>query len=314
MVQAREPQLKAALFEVVEVGEELGPVEEVVTDHKVKSFAFTVDDYHPWYFGDSPFGGRIGHAALLANDLLYLYMTKYDPTTVLGLHTHEELWFHHPVFVGERVTLRARYVEKYVRREKGYIVTEAEATGHDGRLLLRRRGTEIMRVRPGDVVGRRTAEPPVRRVTGEYRRDVAPAAHARADLAPGTPIVPLIKQPRQDQVSVFSRIDQFYRNIHTDLELARAAGLTGPIIQSEMEVMYLAELLTSFFGAPWFTSGWLSTKFIHPVYVGETLAVRGVVTGRTETPGGIRLDLDLWVENAAGKMTVVGWASGLVAS
>jgi acyl dehydratase len=305
--------LKEAKFELVHVGEQFGPIQETVTDHKVKSFAFTVDDYSGWYFEESPFGKRIGHPALLANDLLMLYLVKYDPTTIMGLHTHEEVWFHNPVFVGETVTLQARYVDKYVRRDKGYVVTEAEATGEDGRLLIRRRGTEILRVQPGSVVGRHTDEVTARRVTGEYDRGRPFAARARADLAIGTPVTPLTKHFHQDQVSIFSRIDQFFRNIHTDLESAQSAGLRTTIAQGEMSVVFLSEMLTNFFGPSWLTSGWLSTKFIHPTYVGSTVTFAAVVTGQVAEAEGVRLELECWARDDDDQMTVVGWASGLVA-
>ena len=48
------------------MGEELGPIELVVDDHLIKQFAFTVDDHHPWFLGgESPFGERVAHAAIL---------------------------------------------------------------------------------------------------------------------------------------------------------------------------------------------------------------------------------------------------------
>ena len=62
---------KEATFENVVVAQELGPTELVVDDHFVKRYAFTVDDYMPWALHEtSPFGRRIGHATILADDLL----------------------------------------------------------------------------------------------------------------------------------------------------------------------------------------------------------------------------------------------------
>jgi hypothetical protein len=58
---------KETSYEAVQIPEEFGPVQLVVDDHKIKTFAFTQDDYRSWYLGDSPFGGRIGHANILAN-------------------------------------------------------------------------------------------------------------------------------------------------------------------------------------------------------------------------------------------------------
>lgn len=302
----------AARYENIELHEDFGPIVEVVDDYAVKRFAFVMDDYHPWYFGQSPFGRRIAHAGILANELLQLFTQVYDSNTVVGLHTHEELWFLNPLLVPERVRLYGQYVEKYERRGKGYVVMEADARGEDGRVLVRHRGTEILHIEPSSVVGRRTAEPPERRVTGEYRKDLDPAPRARRGLLPGTPLTPLYKQPRQDQIAVFSMVGKHFRNIHTDIEVARRAGLSNTLAQGQMETVYLTELLTSFFGAAWFTTGWQQVKFIRPVYCGDKLKACGVVRQEREQGGETLLDLDIWVENEQGEMTAAGWASGRV--
>lgn len=301
-----------ARYENIELGEDFGPIEEVVDDYKIKKFAFMTDDHHPWYFGDSPFGKRIGHAGILANDLLQLFTTVYDANTVVGLHTQEELWFVNPVFAGERARLWGKYVEKYERRGKGYVVMEAQATGEDGRVLLRHRGIEILHIEPGPVVGKSTAQTVEKRVTGEYRRDLEPATRARTGLRPGTPLAPLSKHVTQDQVAVFSGVGKHLRNIHTDVEIARQGGLSNTVVQGMMECVYLTEMLTSFFGPAWFTTGWEKMKFIRPVYSGETITARGAVTGESRDAGGARLELEIWVENAAGEMTAAGWASARV--
>ena len=303
--------LKQARYELVEVGEEFGPIDEVVDDFMIKRFAFQMDDYHPWCFGESPFGKRIGHAAILGNELLQLFTTVYDPNTVVGLHTQEELWFHNPVFCGERVRLLGKYVEKYERRGKCYVVMEAEARGEDGRLLLHHRGIEIMRIQPGPVVGRSTAEVVENRVTGEYRRDLEPVTTARPGLAPNTPVAPLTKEIHQDQIAVFSRVGRHLKNIHTDLEVARQGGLRTTLAQGMMEFIYGTELLTRFFGASWFTSGWQKIKFLRPVFEGDAVTTRAVVTGETREGDGTRLELEVWVENAQGEMTAAGWASAI---
>jgi len=312
---AQEAPKKEALYELAEVGEVFGPIEVLVDDYKVKSFAFTQDDYRSWYFDDSPFGGRIGHASILANDLLQLYHLRYEEygaSETAGLHTQEELWFHNPIFVGERATLRGEYVDKYERRGKGYVVMEAEARGEDGRLLVRHRGVEIMRIAAGSVVAGKSAKDVEKRVSGEYRRDIAPVERARPGLEPGTPIVPLVKRANPEQMSVFSMISPFSKNIHTDLEAAEAAGLRLPIMQGQQQVCFIAELLTNFFGASWFTSGWEKVKFISPLYTYDSVTARGAVTGEVEEEEGTRLELEVWVENEAGEMTAVGWASALV--
>jgi acyl dehydratase len=301
-----------ALYENVEVGERFGPVELVVDDHKVKTFAFTQDDSNPWCLSGSPFGARIGHAALLANDLLTVYYEAYDRNTVVGLHSEEELWFVSPVRVGERVMLTGRYVDKYVKRGQGYVVLEAEARGEDDRLLVRHRGTEIMRTQPGAVAGGRTAEVVGRRVTAETRDDLAVVTVALPGLEQRRPIAALVKRVTQEQISVYSYCGEYTRNIHTDLEVAQRAGLRLPIMQGQMQACYLSELATSFFGAPWFTTGRLKLKFLAPVEAGETLTIAGAVLGELDDADGRRLEIEVWTRRPDGTMCAAGWASALI--
>ena len=302
---------KEGLYELIEIPEDFGPCEVTVDDHKVKTYAFTQDDYHDWYFKDSPFGGRIGHASILANDLLCLFLTKYNPNTIIGLHTQEELSFHSPVKVGETATLQGRYVEKYVKRGKGYVVMEAEARGEDGRLLVKHRGIEIMRILVGETE-KGTEKNVEKKVTGEYDKSIPEAAKAYADIAIGTPIAPLRKVTTPEQTMIFSNAGRYVKNTHTDLEVARKAGLDRLLVQGQQQVGYLTEMLTNFFGASWFVSGYEKVKFIRPVLVGETLVSRGKVVGKTEENGKVRLELEIWNENSKGELTAVGWANAIV--
>lgn len=303
---------KEGLYELVEIPEDFGPCQVIVDDHKVKTYAFTQDDYHEWYFKDSPFGGRIAHASIIANDLLCLFLTKYNPNTIVGLHTEEELSFHSPIKVGETVTLQGRYVDKYEKRGKGYVVMEAEARGEDGRLLVRHRGIEIMRLsNVGEVAGKNTEKNIENKVTGEYDKSIPEAPKAYADIPIGTPIAPLRKRTTPEQTMIFSNAGRYVKNTHTDIEVARKAGLDRLLVQGQQQVGYLTELLTNFFGKSWFVSGYLKVKFIRPVLVGETLVCRGKIVNKKEENGKVRLELEIWNENSKGELTTVGWANAI---
>lgn len=302
--------LKEAVFEAMEVGEELGPIELVVDDHAVKRFAFTVDDYHPWTSGeDSPFGGRVAHASLLVPDLLRLLNTVYDPNTEVGLHQKEEVWFHSPVRIGERVRLTGSFTGKYVKRGKGYIVTDAEARSlADGRLLVRHQSIEIARVDPDIQLGGGTGAPTTaaRFVEGAWPKGAPLGDRVTAGVAVGTPFMGRPKQLHQDQMSVFSNVQAFWRNIHTDVDVARKAGSDRTIAQGLMLSMYISELGTDLFGASWFSTGWTLHTFLHPVFAGDTVTARAVVVEAPEPEPG-RVELEVWLENQDGVRVAVGW-------
>jgi acyl dehydratase len=304
-------QKKEALYELIEIPESFGPVELVVDEEKVKSFAYAVDDHGDWYLGDaSPFGGPIGHPLVLANDLLFLFYEKYDGNTARGLHTHEQLTFRSPVRRGERVTITGAYVDRFERRGQGYVVLEAVARGDDGRELVRHRGTEIMRAHAGSVVGRRSAGRPAgRRVTLEVAAGVAPAAQARRGIAPRTPIAPLTKHVTQGQMYIFSWGARGYRNVHTDAESAARSGLDRPLVQAQQQTSFVTEAMTRFFGPRFLTTGSLDLRFVSPAFEDDRLTVEGAVLGEVDTPHGPGLELEVWLRRADGTPTGLGWAT-----
>lgn len=297
---------KEAVFENIEIPEQFGPFEVVLDERMAKNYAFAQDDEAAIALVDEH-GAPAVHPVVLSNELLFLFYANYDGNTAQGLHTHEEMTFHSPIRLGEKITLGGRYVQTYSRRGKGYVVMEAEARGDDGRLLVRHRGTEIMRVRAADVVGRATAPAPARPVTGE-QRDVEPATAASLDLPERTPIVPVTTQISQEQMYVFSWGGRGFSNIHTDAAGARKSGMERTVAQAMQQVGYLSRMLTAFHGPAWITDGHLSVKFIRPFYVEDTVTARGAVLGPVEHDGRQHLETEVWVENQHGEKTAVGWA------
>jgi acyl dehydratase len=216
---------KDASFDLVEIPEPFGPVTVTIDQDKLRTFAFAVDDYSSWYFGDSPFGGPIGHPILLANDLLFLFYENYDGNTAEGLQSHERLTFHSPARVGETITVSGAYTEKYEKRGHGYVVLDAEARGEDGRLIIHHHGTEIMRTRAGEVGGASTPSEAPRRVEGIIDETLPVATRARAGLAPRTRVPGVTRRFHQDQLNSFSWLARGYRNVHTDIDSARKSGV-----------------------------------------------------------------------------------------
>jgi acyl dehydratase len=305
--------LRAPVYENILIPEDFGPADILVDDFKVRRFAFSQDDFGDWYLQAGPDGPRIAHAGLLANDLLQLFTLKFAPSQVVGLHTEEELWFDRPVSVGSVARLRGRYVEKFERRGQGYVVMEADARDEQGRTLVRHRGVEIMRTKPGEVAGRGSAGASGGpRVTGQYDQSLPMASRLDASARPGTGLLPLPKEISLEQMAVFSRIGEGVTNIHNDLATARRAGLKVPIVQGQQLVCYLAELLTRCFGAAWFSGGWLHVKFLRPVSAFDTITAGGVV--REVIPGDRQtsIDLDVWIRHGDGSLASVGWARGQV--
>lgn len=311
-----EEGLKEPEFENLDIPEALGTVRVVVDDHKIKRYAFTQDDHAPLHLTespeepDSPFGGRrVGHAALLGNDLVQLFTLVYAASQVVGYHTEEQMWFDSPARLDEVVTLSGTYTEAYRRRGEGYVVMEATATGEDGRSVVRHRGVEILKTDPGAIGGRGSAAPE-RRVTGEVPEDARVVGTLSPDVRPGDVLAPLHKTVTAEQAAVFSRVGEYVRNIHNDIDAARAGGLRMPIVQGQQQFGVLAQLLTLRAGPSFLTSGWLRVKFLAPLEVFDPFTTTGVVTDVTPVDGGLRVDLEVWVRrDADDRLLTAGWAA-----
>ena len=133
------PELR---YERLKVGEEFVSNEQVVTPEDIETYAFAVDDHHPWFFEESPFGGPIAHPTILANQALHLRHSKY--VVRAGLHAKMEFEFLEPIRPGVRARSRGTVIDKYERRGKPYMVTEYVTEAEDGTVLVRGRFTQML--------------------------------------------------------------------------------------------------------------------------------------------------------------------------
>lgn len=135
-------EFKMLTYDAVEVGEEFVSNDHLITPEDIETYAFAVDDYHDWFFGDSPFGGQIAHPTLMGNQALQLRHSKY--VVHAGLHAKMEFNFLRPLRVGMRVRSRGTIIDKYIRRDKKYMVTEFVTTAEDGTELVRGQFTQMI--------------------------------------------------------------------------------------------------------------------------------------------------------------------------
>ncbi|HYB71422.1 MAG TPA: MaoC family dehydratase [Candidatus Bathyarchaeia archaeon] len=129
-------------YEALTIGETFVSDEHLVTPEDIETYAFAVEDEHPWFFGPSPFGGPVAHPTLMANQALHLRHGKY--IVHAGLHAKMEFTFLQPIEPGMRVRTRGRVVDKYVRRGRQYMVTEYVTEDAAGALLVRGQFTQML--------------------------------------------------------------------------------------------------------------------------------------------------------------------------
>ena len=90
------------------------------------------------YRGGSP---RRAPSMIASVYLINLLTARRSPPG--GIHAKQAVRFHRAVSVGDMLSIQARVVEKYERKERPYVVSDFEARGDDGALVASGRITSI---------------------------------------------------------------------------------------------------------------------------------------------------------------------------
>jgi acyl dehydratase len=280
----------------VYVGRDMGGHEYRVTPDLVSVYGDGTEDRHDWYRAGSPFGGPVA-PALLFHSEVYKNLAWYLPNLIGNLHAKQEWELFYPARVGDTVRTRSTVVERYVKRNREYVVNEVLMTDPGGRWLQRSRTHQSFLIeegRSGFVVDKEREKRPERRfVVGE---------------GAGPALQPIDKTISIAMCQAFSGP---HRSYHTDREMAQALGFPDIVVQGMMSVCFVSELMTHNYGAGWFCGGKLNVSLVNVVWPNDSLRVQGKV--REEIPEGTktRVHLDVWCEKADGVKTVVGTASAL---
>ncbi|MCZ6875114.1 MAG: MaoC family dehydratase [bacterium] len=138
---------------------------------------------------------------------------------------------------------------------------------------------------------------------------------AHQDLDIGHEIEPVTYEITQEKINIYSRYvfnGRDTKNIHTDDEVARKAGLPQALAQGRYPIGYISERMVDFFGQGWLQGGRIEVSLVKGIFPGDTITVKGVITEKTPEGDKIRLVLDVWLENQHGEPATAGVASGLV--
>jgi acyl dehydratase len=302
------PTFKDPTYENVYIGETFGPVTLVLDDFFLRSYAYALDDYSGMEIIDGivhPRGPVPPH--MIVSDLMQIFLTVYDRDKVVGLHQKEEVIHYKPVAAGAKLTLTGTYVDKYMKRGKGYTVLESTARDEQGDIVILQRSTEVMRMPDGVKVGTGSAEPD-RRVSPRAL-SAERAENVSAETPVGTALRPMVKQVRQAQMSVFTGAEVHKQGIHTNLEIAKKAGLRDCIAQGMMESCWASQYLADLFGESFLSTGRHFTTYLMPIYPKDVITIEGIVTSRETEDRGTRIEIEYWLTNQEGQATAVGFGS-----
>jgi hypothetical protein len=128
-------------YDEVKVGDVFPPDPLIfqVSQEVVDRFLAATGDESGLYDGA---GGAPRAPSMIASVyLIELLMARRNPPG--GIHAKQVIRFHRPILVGETLGLHARVVDKHVRKERPYVVSEFEARGNDRSLVASGRISSI---------------------------------------------------------------------------------------------------------------------------------------------------------------------------
>jgi acyl dehydratase len=131
-----------------------------------------------------------------------------------------------------------------------------------------------------------------------------------AELKVGDHLQAVIRDVTNDKMVEFEKVvwDRG-RNSHSDINVAKADGISRTIASGQNQMAFLHELMERNFSDAWVYGGKISARWIHPVYAGDRLTANGLVTEVGVVDGKPRVTLQVWCENQDGRKTGVGTAS-----
>ena len=240
---------------------------------------------------------RLAAPSLLLHSEVYRSLAWYLPNIFGNLHARQEWELFAPLPLDAPIRTRSTVVDRYVKRNREYVVNEVLVTDAAGRWLQRSRTHQSFLFDDG---GRDT-------VVDREREKRADRQFAIGD-GPGEPIGPLVRPITIAMCEAFSGPE---KNYHNDRESARMLGFPDIVVQGMMTVCLVSELMSEAFGLGWIWAGKMDVRLVNVVWVGDVLATRGKV--REEVPEGSRrrAHVDVWCEKADGTKALVGTASAL---
>ena len=271
------------------VGQYFGERELEVTPEMVQHYADSVQDFNPWYFGDSPFGGPVAPPLLLHSEV---YRTLDWYLSIFGnLHARQEFELFAPMMVGDTITTRRQITDRYIKRDREYVVMEASVYGADGRLLQRGRTHQSFLLNAA----------PDSRVVVDKDREKRTDRRFEVEAEALEEITGPEKAITVEMCKLFSPAKSY----HNDAEEAKRLGFPDIVVQGMMSLCFISEMMTNRFGAGWFCGGRMDVRLVNVLWGGDKATAQAVVTERVP----LRETASVWCEKADGTKFVVGSAS-----
>jgi acyl dehydratase len=281
----------------VHVGRDYSGLTYEITPELVAAYVAGTGDDNPWYRDKSPLVRPVA-PALILHSAVYRTMEWYLPNIYGNLHARQEWEVFAPVMVGERLSTRSVIVDRFVKRDREYVVNEVVVTNASGQITSRSRTHQSFLIpetgKQGFVVDK-TREKDAKRAFGVGERG-------------GEPIESAMRTIDEDMCMAFSGPAI---NYHNNKQKAVELGFPEIVVQGMLSVCIVAEMMTRRFGLGFFHGGKMDLRLVNVVWGNDRTGPKGLIVERRPEGKRTRAEVEVWCEKADGTKTIVGSASAL---
>jgi len=281
----------------VYVGRDFGGVEYEITRDAVENYIAGTGDDNPCYLGASPLGEALA-PALILHSAVFRTHDWYLPNVYGNLHARQEWEGFAPVKVGEKLHSRSVIVERYLKRDREYVVNECMILNQRGQLVQRSRTHQSFLIASAGGSG----------FAVDRSREKSAARTFKVGEHGGEPIATPMRKVTQAMCMAFSGP---HLNYHTDAAEARKLGFPEIVVQGMLSVCMVAEMMTRRFGLGFIIGGKFDLRLVNVLWAEETTGAKGLILERRAEGKRTRAEVQVWCEKADGTKTIVGTASAL---
>lgn len=281
----------------------LEPFEFTVSDQVQGQYLEALEDYHLRYVLSHQSIPPVIHPGILLSHSNATRSPSLNGPNTRWIHIREQSHFTASARLTDGLVARWRIEEHEPWFGRALTRVSCAVTRRDGVVVLERimwgfRSSAEQPISPESRFARLSSED-----------SLTPSCAGPPTLDPADLEMPgKLKRPTAERIRLFS--GWAARNLHTDDQIARAAGLPAPVASAAQGMGYLCEFMIDNLGEGWLTGGSWVLTFKKPIFPGDQICAFGRLRNVEPTEYGAQCTVDLQLVNQHGATVTKGTATG----
>jgi acyl dehydratase len=277
-------------YDTIDTSKHYGPYYYPLADRAAR-YLEAIENSHEWHHRRSPAGAPVAPPTLLG--LIGLrFLDDVGPVPPGTVHAKQEIEVRNAIRLDRRPVLYGQFVDKSEKRGRKRFTFEGRCRDETGIVIG---VTRVTMVFPGQgKEGGGTASEKPERGKNE--------------------LTAVVRELTQDRMTAYAEDSANHirgKSIHTQEDVAKAAGFPTTVANGLMAFDYIGEMMELELGRKWYEFATLSVSFLAPPLKGQTLTTGGRLAEENAEGAVTRRVYEVWCENDAGQTVAAGRATAL---